>query len=59
VVDKAPDGKESLKITIKAPILRRGGVEESIRQPEASQPVRPVHTIGQTDLTWGHPAPSV
>jgi hypothetical protein len=46
VVEKTTDGKESLKITIKAPML--GGqaqgkiVEETTRQPEAPQPVRPV-----------------
>jgi hypothetical protein len=51
VVEKATDGKESLKITIKAPTLRGEArakiVEESARLPESSQPV--------TDLVRGAP----
>jgi hypothetical protein len=59
VVEKTVDGKKSLKITIKAPTLRGQVrakiVEESARQPEASQPARLVwpgapSAISQTDL---------
>jgi hypothetical protein len=63
VVEKTIDGKESLKITIKAPTLRGQAqakiVEEMTRQPEAPQLIRPVHATGQTDLTGGHLAPPV
>jgi hypothetical protein len=63
VVEKTVDGKESLKITIKGPTL--GGqaqakiAEETVKQPEALKPIRPVHATGQTSLTGGHPAPPV
>jgi hypothetical protein len=63
VVEKTADGKESLKITIKGPTL--GGqaqakiAEETVKQPEALKPIRPVHATGQTSLTGGHPAPPV
>jgi hypothetical protein len=63
VVEKTVNGKESLKITIKALTLGGGGgqaqakiVEETTRQPEALQLVRPVHTIGQTGLARGAPS---
>jgi hypothetical protein len=62
VVEKTVNGKESLKITIKALTLGGGGqaqakiVEETTRQPEALQLVRPVHTIGQTGLARGSPS---
>jgi hypothetical protein len=50
VVKKTADGKESLKITIKAPIVsgqdRAKIAEESTRLPESSQPVRPVQPGG-------------
>jgi hypothetical protein len=67
VVEKTIDGKESLKITIKAPTFVGGGggqaraniVEETTRQPEAPQSVRPVNATGQTGLAWGHIAPPV
>jgi hypothetical protein len=58
VLKKTADGKESLKITIKAPIL--GGqaqdkiAEETAKQPEALKSVRPVQPgvsiTGQTSL---------
>jgi hypothetical protein len=55
VVEKTANDKESLKITIKAPMLGGGEaqakiVEKTARQPEASQPVRLVHTTGQFGL---------
>jgi hypothetical protein len=59
VVEKIVDDKESLKITIKAPTL--GGqaqakiAEETVRQLEAPQLARPVHTIGQIGLAGGAP----
>jgi hypothetical protein len=63
VVEKTIDGKESLKITIKAPTLRGQAqakiVEETMRQPKAPQLIKPVHATGQTDLTGGHLAPPV
>jgi hypothetical protein len=63
VVEKTVDGKESLKITIKAPML--GGqaqakiTEETVKQPEAPQSIRPVHTTGQTSSAGGCPAPLI
>jgi hypothetical protein len=59
VVEKTTDGKESLKITMKAPAL--GGkaqgkiARETTRQPEAPQPVRLVHPTGLIGLAGGHP----
>jgi hypothetical protein len=54
VVEKTADGKESLKITIKAPTLEGQAqakiAEETVKQPEAPQSVRPVSHIGQTGL---------
>jgi hypothetical protein len=63
LVEKTSDGKESLKITIKAPTL--GGqaqakiTEETVQQPEATQQIRPVHAISQTSSTGGRPTPLV
>jgi hypothetical protein len=64
VVEKTADGKEFLKITIKAPTLGGGAAqakitEETTKQPEAPQPVRLVHAISQTGSTEGRPAPPV
>jgi hypothetical protein len=63
LVEKTSDGKESLKITIKAPTL--GGqaqakiTEETVQQPEATQQIRPVHAISQTSSIGGRPTPLV
>jgi hypothetical protein len=63
VVEKTADGKESLKITIKAPTLRGQAqakiAEETVKQPETLQPVRPVNATSQTGSVGGHPAPPV
>jgi hypothetical protein len=66
VVEKTIDGKESLKITIKAPTFMGGGgqaraniLEETTRQPKAPKSVRPVNATGQTGLARGHTAPPV
>jgi hypothetical protein len=66
VVEKVADGKESLKITIRAPTLKGGGgqarpkiAEEITKQPKAQQSIRLVHTTNQTGFVEGHPAPSV
>jgi hypothetical protein len=50
VVQKTPDGKSMLKITINAP--RPGGEGDSTSQPAIqAQPVRPMSSTGQTSLT--------
>jgi hypothetical protein len=60
VVEKTADGKESLKITIKVPTLGEQAqakiAEETVKQPEASQPVRPVHITSQTNSSEGAPS---
>jgi hypothetical protein len=58
VVEKNADGKESLKITIKAPTLGGGHAqakiaEEMVKQPKTLQLVRPVHATSQTSLAGG------
>jgi hypothetical protein len=59
VVEKTTDGKESLKITMKAPTLgakAQGKIaRETTRQPEAPQPVRLVHPTSLIGLAGGHP----
>src|SRR6185437_1336504 len=57
MMEKTPDGKESLKITVKA--SRPRGQESSSRdtsRPAAqARPVRPVVSTGQTGQTKGRP----
>ena len=56
-MEKTPDGKESLKITVKA--SRPGGQESSSqktsRPATQARPVRPVTSTGQTGQTKGRP----
>jgi hypothetical protein len=65
VVEKTTNGKESLKITIKAPTLRGGGqaqakiAKDTAWQPKAPQLVGPVHTTDQTGLATRHPTSPV
>jgi endonuclease V-like protein UPF0215 family len=63
VVDKTANGKESLKITIKAPTLKGQAqakiAEETARKLGAPEPVRPAHATGQIGLAGRHPAPLV
>jgi hypothetical protein len=59
VVEKTTHGKESMKITIKAPMLEGQAqakiAKETVRQPEAPQPVGLVRTTGQASLAGRHP----
>jgi hypothetical protein len=61
VVEKTADGKESLKITIKAPIHRGQAqakiAEEMVKQPEALKPVRPVQPGGAHHWSDWFPIP--
>jgi hypothetical protein len=63
VVEKTANGKESMKITIKAPTLEGQAqakiVEETARRLGAPQPVKPVHATGQTSLAGSHSSPPV
>jgi hypothetical protein len=61
VVEKTADGKESLKIGIKAPTFGGGGQAQAKigEEPKAPQPVIPVHATGQTGSAGGSPAPPV
>ena len=56
-MEKTPDGKESLKITVKA--SRPGGQEscsqKTSRPATQARPVRPVASTGQTGQTKGRP----
>ena len=56
-LEKSPDGKESLRITVKA--SRPGGQESSSRdtsRPVAqARPVRPASSIGQTGQAQSQP----
>ena len=56
-MEKTPDGKESLKITVKT--SRPGGKESSSqkmsRPATQARPVRPVASTGQTGQTKGRP----
>ena len=56
-MEKTPDGKESLKITVKT--SRLGGKESSSqktsRPATQARPVRPVTSTGQTGQTKGQP----
>ena len=56
-LEKSPDGKESLRITVKA--SRPEGQESSLRdtsRPVAqAQPVRPASSTGQTDQAQSRP----
>ena len=56
-MEKTPDGKESLKITVKA--SRPGGQEscsqKTSRPATQARPVRPVTSTGQTGQTKGQP----
>ena len=56
-LEKSPDGKESLKITVKA--SRLGGQESSSRDTSRlvaqARPVRPVHSTGQTGQAQSQP----
>ena len=47
-LEKTPDGKESLKITVKASILngQASSSQDSSRPPSQVQPVRPVYPTG-------------
>jgi hypothetical protein len=57
--EKTPDGKETLKITIKASIHEEQGSSTSSGQhptePSQARAVRPAVQGGQTALAHGHP----
>jgi hypothetical protein len=63
VVEKTTDGKESLKTTIEAATLgwqaQAKIVEETAKQPEPPQSVRPVHATGLTGSAGRRAAPPV
>jgi len=56
-LEKTPDGKESLKITVKASILKGQACssQDSSQPPSQVQPVRPVYPTGQTVLAQSRP----